>query len=128
MKREGKNSYKKVTQYRVARQAFGPLPSITALAVLLFLPSLAWSSITLMKESAYFLCSAVVVYCAATLPREPGVARKLRWLALAGATLWLLDDLRRGALVLAGAGLTLAVIIRLTAVTRTRLAARWMLV
>ena len=40
-----------VLLFRAARPAFGPTATFSALVVLLFLPSLMWSSISLLKES-----------------------------------------------------------------------------
>ncbi len=108
--------------FRMARRAFGSLPAMTGLALLLFLPSLLWSSISLLKESAYFLCSAMVAYCALALTRRPAAGRTVACLAALAVLIWLLDDLRRGAVVLTVSGLALGVLIRVAAVTSTRLA------
>lgn len=110
-----------VVLFRSARQAFGPLPAITGLVVMLFLPSLVWSSISVLKESAYFLCAAALLWCAVTLP-SAGPRRAGALIATSAVLLWLLDDLRRGALALAAAGLALGVIVRFAAATRLRLA------
>jgi hypothetical protein len=109
-----------VLLFRLARPAFGPLPSIIGLVALLFLPSLAWSSISILKESVYFLCSAIFLYCAVTIARDRGLGRRVALIVTAAAMLWLLGDLRRGALLLAGSGLALAVLIRFAAASRTR--------
>lgn len=111
-----------VLLFRLARQAFGQLPAFTGLVVLLFLPSLIWSSITILKESLYFLCSASLLAAAVALTRSPGPRRAFMLVAALALLLWLLDDLRRGALMLALAGLALAVMIRVVAATPLRLA------
>lgn len=89
--------------FRMARAAFGTLPAFMALTMLLFVPSLLFSSVSLLKESAYFLVSSaflVIVWRAITR------ARGGEWRAvpplLVAAVLWLLvlDGLRRGALLL----------------------------
>jgi 4-amino-4-deoxy-L-arabinose transferase-like glycosyltransferase len=111
-----------VLLFRVARQAFGSLPAFIGLFVMLFLPSLVWSSITILKESLYFLCSAALLFLVVSLTRRPHFSSALALMATSALLLWLLDDLRRGALALAVSGLALAIIIRVTAATRTRLA------
>ena len=108
--------------FRIARQSFGPLPATTGLVVMLFLPSLVWSSITLLKESLYFLASAAILSCVVALTRTPRLARGIALAAAVAALLWLADDLRRGALALAVAGLTLSVIIRFAFAKPARLA------
>ena len=108
--------------FRTARRAFGPTPSIAGLVVILFLPSLVWSSISLLKESAYFLFAALLLYCAARTFRARGASEVLALVATAAVSLFILDDLRRGALVLAGSGLAAAIVLRIVAATRTRLA------
>jgi hypothetical protein len=112
-----------VLLFRMARQAFGALPSLTAFAAVLFLPSLLWSSISIAKEPVYFLCSSILVVCAVRVGRERRLASLVLLIATGAAMLWLLDDLRRGALVLSVSGLVLAVVIRFSAATPGRLVA-----
>ena len=112
--------------FRVARTAYGPAPALAGLVVVLFLPSLFVSSVTLLKESLYYLTASVLLVCGLAVVRGL-TARHWRraMVALAGlaVSLWVLNDLRRGALYLAVAGLGLAVAIRLVAGHRWRVAA-----
>lgn len=94
--------------FRMARSAFGPLPSFGGLSLLLFLPSLMFSSVSLLKESAYFFVAAAFVVSAwHALAR----VRDGRWgaaapaIAIAVLSLTALDGLRRGGLALMAAGL-----------------------
>lgn len=109
--------------FRVARRAYGPLPAFLGLTLVLFLPSLLVASVSLLKESLYFLATAVFFVCVVRVlrvPQVPQVPQVLRVprvlrvvsiLAVAAASLWLIADLRRGAglLTLAGVGTSLAV-------------------
>ena len=109
--------------FRTARKAFGPAPAFGGLVVLLFLPSLLLSSISILKESLYFLCSALLLYCAVRLFKTRGLVPVAVMIAIAGASLWLLDDLRRGAVILLGSGLALGLVFYVVTATRWRMAA-----
>jgi hypothetical protein len=109
--------------YRQARIAFGPVPAIAGLTVLLFIPSLLFSSVSLLKESLYFLTTSLVivtfVQALRTLrPRDVVVAA-----VLIAASLWLLNDLRRSAAVLTAAGLALGWLLYHVIGSRRRMAA-----
>lgn len=97
-----------VILFRLVRPGLGSMAAWCGLTVLLFLPSLFVSSISLLKEPVYFLLTTVLLWCAATVLRKPGWRRGLMAAAIGGLCLLLLDDLRRGALVLAMAGLAAA--------------------
>lgn len=107
--------------FRAARPAFGPTAAFSALVVLLFLPSLLWSSISLLKESLYFFSCALLLYCATRALHAPRPAKLAVFVVLGGVGAWLLTDLRRDALTLLGSGLAAAVVIRFVAATRQRL-------
>ena len=94
-----------VMLFRLVRPGFGSMAAYCGLTVLLFLPSLFVSSVSLLKEPAYFLVTTVLLWCAATIFRRASWHRALIAVAIGGVCLLLLDDLRRGALVLALAGL-----------------------
>ena len=108
--------------FRTARRAFGPTPAIAGLVAILFLPSLLWSSVSLLKESAYFLFAALLLYCAARIFRARRRAEIVTLIAASALSLFILDDLRRGALVLVGSGLAVAMVLRVAASTPARLA------
>jgi hypothetical protein len=94
-----------VILYRLARRGFGEWPSFIALAVILFLPSLFVSSVSLMKEPSYFFTTALLLRCVRVVLDHPSLRQVTIAIALGAVCLWILDDLRRGALVLAVAGI-----------------------
>lgn len=107
--------------FRAARPAFGRAASFAGLFVLLFLPSLIWASISLLKESLYFLCSAALLYCCIRLAHRPRGAKIAVLLIATGISAWLLADLRRDAVTLAAAGIACAIVIRTVGASRSRL-------
>lgn len=98
--------------FRLCRPRLGVTATGVALVVLLFLPSLLVSSISTSKEPLYFLVTATLLTCAMAAVRNPVVTSKLVAIVVAAMCLWILDDLRRGALVLCISGLALALIAR----------------
>ena len=109
--------------FRLVRRAYGATTAAVGLIVLLFLPSLLVSSTSLLKESLYFLVSAVLVMAAVTAARHPRLAVRAAAIAAAAVALFLIEDLRRGALVLAVAGIATAFFMRLVLATPRRLVA-----
>ncbi len=111
--------------FRAIRPAFGAVPSFVGLGLLLFLPSLLFASVSLLKESIYFFMAAAFTVSILALARR---ARAANWrgsvipLAVAAASLWVLNDLRRGAVVIAVAGIVVAAMIRLLGDSPRRLA------
>jgi hypothetical protein len=91
--------------FRTTRSAFGPLPAFGGLAVLMFLPTLFYWSISLLKEPLYLLGSTLVITGAiASAQAANWRDRTLPWLgALAG--LAIVSDLRAGAFALTMLGL-----------------------
>ena len=98
--------------FRTVRKGFGAVPAFTGLAVLLFLPSLFFWSISLLKESMFFLVTALLIGAVMRLLNQPRATKILPLLALAAMCLWLLDDLRRGGLILAVVGIALGLSLR----------------
>ena len=109
--------------FRVARKAYGPAPAFSGLVVLLFLPSLLFSSISILKESLYFLCASLLLFCAVRLFQTRTLANAGILILIAGGCLWLVDDLRRSALLLMGSGIALGLVLYVVAATPRRLAA-----
>jgi hypothetical protein len=107
--------------FRAVRRGFGSLPAYVGLGVLLFLPSLFFSSISLLKESLFFLLTALVLW-SLTVVRSNRQWRAAGVIAVAALCVWLLGDLRRGGLILAVAGIALAVIARVVFAGRGRVA------
>ena len=106
--------------FRLCRRGLGATVTATALFALLFMPSLLVSSISTSKEPLYFLVTTVMLTAAVAVVRRPQVAAKIAAVALIAVCLWVLDDLRRGALALGISGLALAAIIRVLFVTPRR--------
>jgi hypothetical protein len=106
--------------FRLCRPGLGPSVSGPALVVLLFLPSLLASSISTSKEPLYFLITAVLLTSALAVVRRPGAIAKVGAVIVAAVCLWLLDDLRRGALILCVSGLALAAVARVWLATPRR--------
>jgi len=99
--------------YKLCRPGLGATATSLALIALLFLPSLLVSSISTAKEPSYFLVTAVLLVSAVAVIRHSSTGGKISAIVVAALCLWILDDLRRGALVLGLAGLALAVAARL---------------
>jgi hypothetical protein len=95
--------------FRLTRAAFGATAAALGLTAVLFLPSLFVASTSLLKESIYFLATTVLLTMVMATLRHPRIAAKVAAIACAGGCLWILDDLRRGALLMALAGIATAV-------------------
>lgn len=106
--------------FRIVRPAFGATASMAALVVLLLLPSLMVSSISPVKESIYFFASALLAFAVATVLRRPRPAPIAMSAALGAAALFVLADLRRGAMVLSIAGVVIALTAPILLATRRR--------
>ncbi len=106
--------------FRTVRPAFGALPAFVGLVGVLFLPSVFYASISLLKESLYFLATSVLLAAAVRVLRGRGPLGMSMALIAMAASLWVLDDLRRGAIVLATAGIASAVVMRVAFASRRR--------
>jgi hypothetical protein len=111
-----------VLLFRFARAAFGPVPAYVALALVLFLPTLFFWSIAILKESLYFALAMTVmtaVYAVARTSRHT-----TRVLAAVAAVLALvaMRDLRPGAIVLVGGGALFGVVLWIATATLRRFA------
>jgi len=103
--------------YRSMRPRFGRLATTLGLIVVVFLPSLFYSSISVLKEALFFFASSAVLASAITLGRTRAPLRIAGLLIVLVAGIWILDDLRRGAVVLSAAGLLCGIAIRLVGAT-----------
>ncbi len=108
--------------FRMVRPAFGAAPAFLGLVGVLFLPSVFYSSISLLKESLYFLATSVLLAAAVRLLRGRGWSGMALALVAMAGSLWVLDDLRRGAIVLATAGIASAIVMRVAFASRQRAA------
>ncbi|HYE87789.1 MAG TPA: hypothetical protein VEA16_15605 [Vicinamibacterales bacterium] len=110
--------------FRMARTAFGVLPSFIGLMILLFLPSLLFSSVSLLKESLYFCVSAVFITASWWVVRQVhrrDWPRLVQLGTLSAVSLLILDGLRRGALVLMAGGLLLGLVLWAAGLSRARI-------
>ena len=99
--------------FRLCRPGFGGTATSIALVALLFLPSLLVSSLSTSKEPLYFFVTALLLTAAIAVIRRQGTIEKIGGVIAVTVCLWVLDDLRRGALALGIAGLVLAAASRL---------------
>ena len=97
--------------FRTTRSAFGLLPALTGLTILLFLPSLFYWSISLLKEPLYLLGGTLVVTAAIAATRARRMRDGVAPLVMGAAGLAIVSDLRQGAVVLAVAGLVIGLAI-----------------
>ncbi|MEO7135359.1 MAG: hypothetical protein ABI024_14190 [Vicinamibacterales bacterium] len=104
--------------FRALRPRFGLLPASLGLIVVMFLPSLFFASVSVLKESLYFLASSVCLAAAIAAGRTRRPAAVLGLVAVAALSIWILDDLRRGAVALSVAGLACGIAIRALGATR----------
>jgi hypothetical protein len=91
--------------YRLARRGFGKVPALGGLAIVLFLPSLLLWSVSLLKESTYFLMTVAAIGGAVLVVRGESWRSRGTGAALLAVTFWLLSDMRPGAVALTGGGL-----------------------
>lgn len=104
--------------FRAMRPRYGRLPATLGLLAVVFLPSLFYASISVLKESLYFFASSAVLVSTIALGRVREPLKVAALLLIVAGGIWVLDDLRRGAVVLSAAGLACGVGIRLLGATR----------
>ena len=109
--------------FRMSRSAFGALPAFAGLTALLFLPSLLYWSISLLKEPLYLLGSTLVITGAAGGIRAARARDALLPLAGGLAGLAIVSDLRAGAFILTamGVGAGLAILFFFSSPLRLRI-------
>jgi len=94
-----------VLLFRTVRFAFGPLPAFGGLAAMMFLPTLFYWSISLLKEPLYLLAGTLALTGAMASARASTLrARILPLTAMVGG-LALINGLRAGGFALAALGL-----------------------
>jgi len=96
--------------FRMVRRAFGAFAAFGGLTILLFLPTLFFWSISLLKESFYFVLAIAVLASAAELASAVGWRRRVACLAVLVAAVYALRDVRSGAVELALAGIAAGVV------------------
>ena len=86
--------------FRIARGAFGRMPAIGGLVLLLFYPTqFAWS-ISALKDPLFFLLSAVTLWCAVRLVRGPSWPARIGALAAIVAIAGMLETVRAAGVIL----------------------------
>jgi hypothetical protein len=108
--------------HRLARRGFGPTAASWGLAVLLFLPSLLLSSVSLLKDSAFFLFTAGAFAAIVLALRHTSRAAQAGGVGLFLLMLWLLADLRPAAVILTGGGIAFGVLLRHAVASRRTMA------
>lgn len=108
--------------FRTMRSTVGPLAALWAFVILVFVPSLFVSSTSLLKESLYFLVATALFCSVVQAFRSRTLAARAWCMVIALASLWLLDDLRRGAVMLALAGFVTGLAVRVVFQARWRVA------
>lgn len=106
--------------FRLVRPAFGALPAFLGLVGVLFLPSVFYASISLLKESLYFLATSTLLAAAVLVFRSRTWTGTVAAATTVAISVWMLDDLRRGAVVLAVAGLATGLALRVSLATARR--------
>jgi hypothetical protein len=91
--------------FRLVRPAFGAMPSLFGLILMLVLPSLFAWSISALKEPLFFALTAAALASVVAAVRERQWRRKLALMAVAIAGAVALQTLRRGGFVLEMAGI-----------------------
>ena len=84
--------------YRLVRRSFGPLPALTALALMLFLPTLFMWSVSTMKDSWYLLLMTVVLVGTEKAVRGRHWNVRAGWASAVIAAALALDTTRVGSL------------------------------
>ena len=90
--------------FRMARRAFGRLVAFGGSTLLLFLPTLFVWSISLLKESFYFVLTVTVLAAVVEIARPSSWRHRLFCAVAIAAALVALRDLREGAVALAAVG------------------------
>jgi hypothetical protein len=107
--------------YRLVRPSYGRAVSLGGVALLLFLPSLFFWSVSALKEPLYTLLAALELGCALYLARGRRWPLRLAAVLAIVALGVLLEGLRKGGLLVAGVG-TLGALAGVAAARRPRLA------
>src|SRR3989304_3465697 len=91
--------------FRVTRRAFGVFTAFAGSFVLLFLPTLFAWSISLLKESFYFVLTVAVLAAVVELTETTSRRTRVVCAAVVAGALLALRDLREGAVILTVSGI-----------------------
>lgn len=94
-----------VLLFRIAYGAFGRMPALLGLVVLLFLPSLFAWSISALKEPAFFLLTALATAGVRRAVRVPGIGRRAWTIAAVLAMMAIGESVRRAGAAIIAVGL-----------------------
>jgi hypothetical protein len=108
-----------VILYRTARSAFGGVPALVGLAVILFLPSLFIWSISALKEPLFFFLTAVCLASGYAACRTKAWHQRAVAIAICAGTVSMAASLRQAGLIILGGGLLAGLTLRF-ATLRTR--------
>jgi hypothetical protein len=93
-----------VVLYRLIRPAFGPLPALLGLVLLLFLPTqFAWS-ISALKDPLFLLVMSVGLSAAVTVGRPGHPLKRIGALLILVGSAYAAQSIREGGMAMAGAG------------------------
>jgi hypothetical protein len=109
--------------FRIVRPAFGLFAAFAGLVILLFLPTLFFWSISLLKEPFYFVLAIAVLTATVELMTTTSLRRRLVSAAIFVAALYGLRDLRTGAVALAVSGIVGGIAAAFVMAQRARVAA-----
>ena len=110
-----------VILFRLVRRAYGFLPALLGMTLLLFLPSLFVWSISLLKESLYFLFTAASLATTVAVVRAPSWRIRMRRTVLCAAFLVGVGLLRPGGFTLTVTAIAIGIVLW-AATTRVRTA------
>ncbi|MBI4381922.1 MAG: hypothetical protein HY574_12135 [candidate division NC10 bacterium] len=88
-----------VALHRMVRRAYGPLPALGGLLVLLFLPSLFLWSISALKESLYFFLMAMALVGTVKAVRASNWSKRLLAIAVSVGAIGAISTVRAGGFV-----------------------------
>jgi hypothetical protein len=114
--------------FALVRRSYGMVPATTALAILLFVPTLLYASTSALKESAYLFATATCLASAIGTVRARSVTQRVVAVLVLVGSLWMLSDLRRAGAELALAGLAVGFASYVALQTRRRRTAAVLLV
>jgi hypothetical protein len=108
--------------FRMTRRAFGAFAAFAGSTVLLFLPTLFFWSISLLKESFYFVLTVAVLAALIELMATSSWRRRTLCAIVFAASLVALRDLRGGAVALAVTGVGVGLVAGYILARRSRIA------
>jgi hypothetical protein len=90
--------------HRLIRRSFGALAALGGSAILLFLPSLFAWSVSALKEPIYMALAVVEVLVVLAIVRSRHVGGRLAAVVALGVVAWVMEDVRKGTLIVVSLG------------------------